>query len=177
MQSFMRYLDQLPSWALVVGAAIVLGACEALGAVARIRLNPGLLDFSHTALFVGTILLVLSAIRRRQTPAFAAAAQVLAALAGANLVALALFWLVVRRVATIPLPVVLYDGLRSGVITIVSGLPFALLMLWLSRRFGSHSTITERRLRVVRAVLSRKRRGAAPPAAPAPSVPASPDGR
>lgn len=168
----MRFLDQLPAWPFVVGAAVVLGALEALGAFARIRLNPGLLDFAHTALFVGTVVLALSAIRRRQTPALAAAAQVLAALAGANLVALALFWLTVRRVATVALPVVLVEGLRSGVLTIVSGLPFALLMLWLSRRFGSHSTVTERRLRVVREVLARKRRRAAPPPAPA-----SPDGQ
>ncbi len=172
MKRIMRVIDQLPAWAFVVGAAVVLGAFEALGAFARIRLNPGLLDLAHTALFVGTVVLALSAIRRRQTPALAAAAQVLAALAGANLVALALFWLAVRRVTTIPLPVVLIDGLRSGMLTIVSGLPFALLMLWLSRRFGSHSTVTERRLRVVREVLARKRRGAAPPPAPA-----SPDGR
>ena len=171
MRSFMRFLDQLSAWALVVGAAVVLGAFEALGALARIRLNPGLLDFSHTALFAGTIVLVLSAIRRRQTPALGAAAQVLAALAGANLVALAMFWLAVRRVTAIPLPVVLVDGLRSGVLTIASGLPFALLMLWLSRRYGSHSTVTERRLRVVREVLSRKRR-----APPAPVAPASRDG-
>lgn len=171
MRSFMRFLDQLPASTLVVGAAVVLGAFEALGALARVRLNAGVLDFAHTALFVGTVVLALSAIRRRQTPALSAAAQLLAALAGANLVALALFWLAVRRVATVSLPIVLTDGLRSGVLTIVSGLPFALLMLWLSRRFGSHSTVTERRLRVVREVLARKRRR---PAA-APPAPASPD--
>lgn len=175
MRSLMRFLDQLPGWALFGGAAVVLGGCEALGALARIRLNPGLLDFAHTALFAGTILLVLTAIRRRQTPALAAAAQVLVALAGANLVALVTFWLVVRRLTTTPLPAVLFDGLRSGVLTIVSGMPFALLMLWLSRRYGSHSTVTERRLRVVREVLSRKRHGAPPPTVP--STPAAPDGR
>lgn len=154
----MRILDGLPNWAFVLCGAVVLGATEALGATARIRRNPGLLEFAHTALFAGTVILVISAIRRRQTPVAPAAVQVLAALAGANLVALGMFWYTVRDQVTVPLAGILTDGMESGVWTILSGLPFALVMLWLSRRFGSHSLVTERRLRVVREVLARRRR-------------------
>ena len=35
-------------------------------------------------------------------------------------------------------------------------LPFGILMLWLSRRYGSHSGVTERRYRVVREALRRR---------------------
>ncbi len=168
MQRFMHVLDDLPSWAFVLGGAVVLGVFEALGALARIQRNVGLLDFAHTALFAGTVVLVISAIRRRQTPVAPTAVHVLGALAGANLFALSVVWLSLRERVTVPLGGVLTAGMASGMWTIVSGLPFALLMLWLSRRYGSHSTVTERRLRVVREVLARKRQRARPAAPPAP---------
>lgn len=169
----MRVLDGLPDWAFVLGGAVVLGLLEMLGATARVRRNPGLLEFSHTALFMGTVILVISAIRRRQTPVAPAAVHVLAVLASANLLAIGVFWFSVRDRVTVSLAGVLTDGMESGVWTILTGLPFALAMLWLSRRFGSHSTVTERRLRVVREVLARKRRRGATPAPP-PASSASP---
>ncbi len=156
MKRIMRVLDQLPAWACVIAAALIMGSLEATEVLARVARNGGVIDFARTGLFVATIVLVLAAIRRRQTRVVPAAAQGLAAFALANVIALAMVWIRLRAVLTVPLGGVLRAGVTGGVSTVLLGLPLALVMLWLSRRFGSQSTVTERRLRVVQEALARK---------------------
>ena len=45
---------------------------------------------------------------------------------------------------------VLRDTVVAGAYVAILSLPIAIAMLWLSRRYGSHSQLTERRLRVIR---------------------------
>jgi len=41
------------------------------------------------------------------------------------------------------------DTLAAGITMAIMSLPVAIALLWLSRRYGSHSLVTERRLRVI----------------------------
>jgi hypothetical protein len=50
----------------------------------------------------------------------------------------------------ISLAPLLRDTLAAGTTMAIMSLPIAIALLWLSRRFGSHSAVTERRVRVIK---------------------------
>jgi hypothetical protein len=61
-----------------------------------------------------------------------------------------LIWPFVPQSYSVALMPMLRDTVGAGAWTAMVSLPLAIALLWLSRRYGSHSMVTERRLRVIR---------------------------
>lgn len=155
-----------------MGLAIaVLGAVRVANSVAFLDRNIGGVELTRILTYASFLLLLIFAIRRRQTGAVEGAFQVLVVLAGSSLLGLAVLWPLLPRAIPVSLASVLQIDAVDQLQTIVIGLPIATLVLWLSRRWGSHSTVTERRLRVVMRVLrerAERRRRPRLPATPPP---------
>ncbi len=81
----MSDVDQLPGLHFVVAAMVLLAAVKATWMGAQLARNPGAAELGGTLLVAGTIILSIFAIRRRQTGVWDAAAQVILAIAGANM--------------------------------------------------------------------------------------------
>lgn len=162
MKRFALRIDQLPAWAFVLGAIAVFGTARATRLFAVLHQSRGGLELAGLvtlAVFLGVLIF---AVRRRQCSAWQSTLHVLGALVGGNALGIVLVWPFVPDSYALSLGPMVRDTVWGGAVTAGVSLPFAIGMLWLSRRFGSHSGVTERRYRVVREVLRRRMRGAPP---------------
>jgi hypothetical protein len=143
-------IDQIPGSLFVAGAATVLGLLRAFGLFARIRRNQGGVELATILFTAGFVVLVIFAVRRRQTNVWTTAAQVLAAIVASNLLALVFVWPFLPGGLPESLASTAWTGLASAMSGALMGVPIGAGGLWLSRRWGSHSAVTERRAREVR---------------------------
>lgn len=151
MKRLIFWADQLPGWAFLLAAAAILGLLRGAWALSRLHANAGGTELFAILFGAGVIVLVIFAVRRRQSRAWAAALHVLAALAMANVLGVVVLWPFLPARLPVSLLDVVVAGVASGAMSAVIGAPLAIAGLWLSRRYGSHSAVTERRLGVVRA--------------------------
>lgn len=147
MRRLVRVLDQLPSWQFVLTTLLVLATVKAWWMAGQLARNPGAVELGGLLLLAGSIVVSIFAIRRRQTGVWDAAAQVLVVLAGANLLSYVLLIPFLPPGATGEVARLVRAGLGESLIGIGLAIPAQAGGLWLSRRFGTHSGVTERRAR------------------------------
>jgi hypothetical protein len=149
MRRFALRVDQLPVWAFLTGAVLVFGAVRAGRLFALLHESRGGMELG-AILTVGVFLtIVVFAIRRRHISAWRSTIHVLGATIAGNAFGLVLIWPFVPDTYHVSLAAMLRDTVAAGLMMAVVSLPAAIALLWLSRRFGSHSQLTERRLRVI----------------------------
>jgi hypothetical protein len=144
-------IDQTPGILFVAGAVVVLGLIQGGRLLAHLRRNPGALELASILFMVGFVVLVIFAVRRRQTDVWVTAAQVLMAIIGSNLLGVVLVWPFLPSGLPMSLASTAWSGLANGVAGAFVGLPLGAAGLWLSRRWGTDSGVTERRARTMRA--------------------------
>jgi hypothetical protein len=140
-------IDQIPGTLFVAGATFVLGMFQGVRLIAQLRRNPGAVELGGILFTVGFVVLVIFAVRRRQTDVWVTATQVLAAIIGSNLLGLMLAWPFLPSGLPVSLASTAWSGLATGVTGAFIGLPLGAGGLWLSRRWGTDSGVTERRAR------------------------------
>jgi hypothetical protein len=140
-------IDQIPGALFVAGATLVLGMFQGVRLIAQLRRNPGAVELGGILFTVGFVVLVIFAVRRRQTDVWVTATQVLAAIIGSNLLGLVLAWPFLPSGLPVSLASTAWNGLATGVTGAFIGLPVGAAGLWLSRRWGTDSGVTERRAR------------------------------
>lgn len=140
-------IDQIPGPLFVALAVAVLGVFQGIRLLAQLRRNPGAMELAGILFMTGFIVLVIFAVRRRQTDVWVTATQVLAAILGANLLGLVLVWPFVPTELPLSLASTAWNGLAAGVTGSFVGIPLGAVGLWLSRRWGTDSGVTERRAR------------------------------
>lgn len=149
-------IDQLPAWAFVSGAILAFAVVRAERLFSLVHGNRGGMELGGILSFVAFMILVIFAVRRRHVSVLQSAGQVLAAVVAGNACALVLIWPFVPDSYALSLSPVLRDTLIAGIAMSLTALPLAAGMLWLSRRYGSHSALTERRLGTVHDALRRR---------------------
>lgn len=149
-------VDQLPAWAFVGLAIIAFGAARAGRLFALLRQSRGGMELGGFVALAVFLVVLIFAVRRRQFNAWQSTVQVMGSLVVGNAVALVLIWPFVPGGYDVSLTPMLRDTITAGTAMSFMALPPAIAMLWLSRRFGSHSQLTERRGRVVREVLRKR---------------------
>lgn len=150
MRRFARRVDQLPVWAFVAGAVLALGLARATRMLALLRQSRGGMELGAILTLAVFLIVVIFAVRRRQEPAWRSTVHVLGAAVAGNALGIVLIWPFVPDGYAVALIPMLQGAVGAGVWMAVVSLPVAVAMLWLSRRYGSHSQVTERRMRVVR---------------------------
>ena len=140
-------IDQTSGLLFVAGATVVLGFFQGARLIAQLRRNPGAVELAGILFTAGFVVLVIFAVRRRQTDVWVSTVQVLAAIVGSNLLGLAVVWPFLPSDLPVSLPVTAWNGLASGAAGSLIGWPLGAAGLWLSRRWGTHSGLTERRAR------------------------------
>lgn len=150
MRRFAMRVDQLPAWAFVLGAVIAFGCVRASRLFALLHRSRGGMELGGILTITVFLGVVIFAIRRRQIPAWRSTVHVLGVAIAGNALGIVLIWPFVPQSYSVALVPMLMDTLGAGAWTAVISLPIAIALLWLSRRYGSHSQVTERRLRVVR---------------------------
>ncbi|HJQ19887.1 MAG TPA: hypothetical protein VJ867_06010 [Gemmatimonadaceae bacterium] len=143
-------IDQLPAWAFVFGAMVVFGLMRATRLFALLHRSRGGMDLGGILTLTAFLGVVIFAVRRRQVPAWRSTVHVLGIAVVGNALGIVLIWPFVPQSYSIGLVPMLRDTVGAGAWTALISLPLAIALLWLSRRFGSHSQVTERRMRVVR---------------------------
>jgi hypothetical protein len=140
-------IDQIPGILFVAGAVVVLGLIQGGRLLAQLRRNPGAMELAGILFMVGFVILVIFAVRRRQTDVWVTTVQVLLAILGSNLLGVALVWPFLPSGLPVSLTSTAWNGLANGVTGAFLGLPLGAAGLWLSRRWGTESGVTERRAR------------------------------
>lgn len=140
-------IDQVPGPLFVAGAVVVLGLFQGARLIAQLRRNPGAMELAGILFTAGFIVLVIFAVRRRQTDVWITATQVLFAILGSNLLGLTLVWPFLPTGLSASLASTAWNGLANGMTGAFLGLPLGAAGLWLSRRWGTDSGVTERRAR------------------------------
>jgi hypothetical protein len=163
-------IDQIPGPLFVAGATLVLGLFHGARLLAQLRRNPGAVELAAILFTIGFVVLVIFAVRRRQTDVWVTATQVLAAIIGSNLLGMTLVWPFLPSGLPVSLASTAWNGLTNGVTGAFIGLPLGAAGLWLSRRWGTDSGVTERRARA-----GSRRAGQAEPMEPANGEPAGRD--
>jgi len=149
-------IDQLPAWAFVSGAILAFAVVRAERLFSLVHGNRGGMELGGILSFVAFMILVIFAVRRRHVSVLHSASQVLLAVVAGNACALIVIWPFIPASYALSLTLVLRDTLIAGIAMALTALPLAAAMLWLSRRYGSHSSLTERRLRTVEDALRRR---------------------
>jgi hypothetical protein len=140
-------IDQIPGLLFVAGAILVLGLFQGARLIGLLRRNPGAVELGGILFTAGFMVLVIFAVRRRQTDVWVMAAQVLAAIVGSNLLGLTLVWPFLPSGLRVSLASTAWNGLANGLTGALIGLPLGAAGLWLSRQWGTDSGVTERRAR------------------------------
>jgi hypothetical protein len=140
-------IDQIAGTLFVTGAILVLGLIQGLRLLAQLKRNPGAMEFAGILFMVGFVVLVIFAVRRRQTDVWVTATQVLAAIVGSNLLGVIIVWPFLPSGLPMSLASTAWNGLASGVSGAFVGVPIGAGGLWLSRQWGTDSGVTERRAR------------------------------
>lgn len=149
MRRFATYIDQLPGSLFVLSTIVVLGAVRAFGTLARAASNPGGTELAAVLLGALGVVVLIFAVRRRQSSVLVTSFQLLIALAGANALGLALLWPFLPSDSGITVLDLVVEGIAGSTAASALGVPLAVASLWLSRKYGQHSLVTERRARVV----------------------------
>jgi hypothetical protein len=158
MQTPATRIDQLPAWAFVALGIALFGAARAGRMFALLHRNAGGMELFSILTMGAFLLIVIFAIRRRQAAAWQSSLHVLGTLVAGNALGIVLIWPFIPNGYGLSLTPMLRETLMSGGSMVVMTLPLCIVLLWLSRKYGSHSAVTERRLRVIRQVLSRQGR-------------------
>jgi hypothetical protein len=156
MRGLALRVDQLSAWAFVGAALLLFAAARAGRLYALLHQSPGgmeLAGYLALAIFLGVLIF---AVRRRQCSAWQSTVHLLTAVVGGNALGIVLIWPFVPASYSLALVPLLRDTVSGGALMALLSLPFGIAMLWLSRRWGSHSGLTERRYRVVRESLRRR---------------------
>lgn len=152
-------VDQLPAWAFIFAAALLFGAARAGRLFALVHQSSGGMELGGIVTLAAFLAVLIFAVRRRQVSAWRSTVHVLGSLVIGNAFALLLIWPFIPDSYALSLAPVLQETVTTGTAMAIVSLPVAIAMLWLSRRYGSHSQLTERRQRVIREV--QRRRGTA----------------
>ena len=159
-------IDQLPAWGFVALGIALFGATRAGRLFSLLHRNAGGMELFGILTMGVFLLIVIFAVRRRQVTAWRSAVHVMGTLVAGNALGIVLIWPFIPSGYGVSLFPMLRETMIGGLGMMLFSLPLAITLLWLSRRYGSHSALTERRLRVIRQVLSRNtRRDQEPPAA------------
>lgn len=159
-------IDQAPAWAFVAAAIVAFGAVRAGRLFALLHQSRGGLELGGILTLAAFLAVLIFAVRRRQCSAWQSTTHVMGSIVVGNAMALLLIWPFVPDSYDVAMAPLLRDTLWSGALMAAIALPFGIGMLWLSRRYGSHSALTERRGRLVRAALRRRFGGAQDDATP-----------
>jgi hypothetical protein len=149
-------IDQLPAWAFVAIGVALFGAARAGRLFSLLHRNPGGMELFGIVTMGVFLLLVIFAVRRRQVRAWRSAVHVLGTLVAGNAFGLVLIWPFVPGGYGLSLAPMLRDTMLGGLSMMALALPLCILLLWASRKYGSHSSLTERRFRVIREKLARR---------------------
>jgi hypothetical protein len=141
-------IDQVPGSLFVAGAILLLGVFQGVRLFAQLYRNPGAMELAGILFTAGFVVLVIFAVRRRQTDVWITASQIAAAIVGSNLLGVLLVWPFLPTGLPVSLAATAWNGLSNGVTGAFLGLPLGAAGLWLSRRWGTDSGVTERRARV-----------------------------
>jgi len=165
MRRFALRIDQLPAWAFVATAVLVFGAVRAGRLFALLHQSRGGMELGAILTVAAFLGIVIFGVRRRHVAAWRSTMQVLGATVAGNALGIILIAPFIPDAYQISLAPMLRDTVAAGVTMAILSLPLAIALLWLSRRFGSHSQLTERRLRVIqeewRRRLARRQGGSA----------------
>ena len=156
MRRFALRVDQLPAWAFVLGAIAVFGAARASRLFALLHQSRGGMELAGLVTLGIFLTVLIFAVRRRQCSAWRSTVHVMGALVGGNALGIVLVWPFIPQSYSLSLVPMVRDTVWGGALMAGMSLPFGIMMLWLSRRYGSHSGVTERRDRVVRETLRRR---------------------
>lgn len=147
----------MPAWAFVGVAVLAFGTARAGRLYALLHGSRGGMELGGIVTLAIFLAVVIFAVRRRQVTAWQSTVHVLGSLVAGNALALVLVWPFVPDGLSVALVPMVRDTVTAGAALALLTLPLAIGMLWLSRRYGSHSRVTERRARVVAEVLARRR--------------------
>lgn len=150
MRRIAMRIDQLPAWAFVLSAVCAFGFVRASRLFALLHRSRGGMELGGILTLTVFLGVVIFAIRRRQVPAWRSTVHVLGVAVAGNALGIVFIWPFVPQSYSVSLMPMVMDTLGAGAWTAMISLPIAIALLWLSRRFGSHSQVTERRFRVVR---------------------------
>jgi hypothetical protein len=150
VRRFALRVDQLPAWAFVGTAVLAFGTARAGRLFALLHRSQGGMELGGILTLAVFIVIVIFAVRRRQVSAWRSTVHVMGAMVAGNAFGIVLIWPFVPDGYALSLGPMLRDTLIAGTYVAILSLPVAIGMLWLSRRYGSHSQVTERRLRVIR---------------------------
>jgi hypothetical protein len=156
MRRFALRVDQLPAWAFILAAVVLFGAVRAGRLFAVVHQSQGGIELGGILTLAAFLAVLIFAVRRRQVSAWRSTVHVLGSLVAGNAFALVLIWPFIPSSYSLALAPLLQETVSAGATLAIVSLPIAIAMLWLSRRFGSHSHLTERRDRVIREVLRRR---------------------
>ena len=140
-------IDQVAGPLFVAGAVLVLGVFQGVRLFAQLYRNPGAMELAGILFTAGFVILVIFAVRRRQTDVWVTAAQVAAAIVGSNLLGVLIVWPFLPSGLPVSLASTAWAGLTNGAMGAFVGLPLGAAGLWLSRHWGTDSGVTERRSR------------------------------
>lgn len=156
VRGWARRVDQMPGWAFVAAAALVFGGVRASRLFALLHQSRGGMELAGIVTLVVFLAVLIFAVRRRQVSAWQSTVHVMGAMVGGNALGIVMVWPFVPDSYSIALVPMVRETTAAGTLMAVLSLPIAIAMLWLSRRYGSHSGVTERRARVIREVLRRR---------------------
>lgn len=156
MRRFALRVDQLPAWAFVLGAIAVFGAARASRLFALLHQSRGGMELAGLVTLGVFLGVLIFAVRRRQCSAWQSTVHIMGSLVGGNALGIVLVWPFIPESYSLSLVPMVRDTVWAGAMMAGLSLPLGIGMLWLSRRYGSHSGVTERRYRVVREALRRR---------------------
>jgi hypothetical protein len=146
----------LPAWAFIGGAVVAFGAARAGRLFALLHQSRGGMELGGIVSLAVFLAMVIFAVRRRHISAWRSTVHVMGALVAGNTLGIVLIWPFIPAGYEVSLLPMLRETIAAGTYVAIMSLPIAIGMLWLSRKFGSHSQVTERRLRVTREQLRRR---------------------
>jgi hypothetical protein len=145
VRRFAFRVDQLPVWAFVLGAISAFAVVRAGRLFALVHQSHGGMELGGIATLAVFLAVVIFAVRRRQVSAWHSTVQVLGSLVIGNACALLMVWPFVPEGYGVALTPLLRDTMVAGLTMMLLALPIGIGLLWLSRRYGSNSQLTERR--------------------------------
>lgn len=140
----------------MAGAIAVFGAARASRLFALLHESRGGMELAGIITLGIFLSVLIFAVRRRQCSAWQSTVHVMGALVGGNALGIVLVWPFIPQSYSLSLVPMVRDTVWGGALMAGMSLPLGIAMLWLSRRYGSHSGVTERRDRVVREILRRR---------------------
>ena len=149
-------IDQLPAWAFIALGVATFGAARAGRMFSLLHRNPGGMELFGIITMGVFLAIVIFAVRRRQVRAWRSAVHVLGTLLAGNALGIVMIWPFVPGSYDVSLMPMLRDTMLGGLSMTLLTLPLCILLLWASRKYGSHSSLTERRFRVIREKLARR---------------------